>query len=329
MLAFAGCGNSGDSLRLTGSGASFPYPIYSTWFKAYSRASDNVIIDYQAKGSGAGIRDFINRTVDFAGSDAAMTDAEIAEVDGGVIMLPITAGKIVIAYNLPGVTEPLRLPRDVYPAIFEGRITRWDHPAIAAANPGLGLPDLEVTVVRRADSSGTTYAFTNHLAAISASWRQGAGVGKTVVWPDSDKFVAAPKNDGVTATILQTPGAIGYIEYGYAKFGKVPAAMLENAAGAYVAPGPDSGRAALAGSHLPGDMRIWITDPPDSAAYPIVTYTWLLVRRTYDDAAKASALADLLEYCLGDGQRVAGELGYIPLPEDVAARARTAVASIL
>ena len=317
-----------QSIRLTGSGASFPYPIYSNWFKTYSRKTDNVIIDYQAKGSGAGIRDFINNTVDFAGSDAAMTDAEIAEVEGGVLMLPVTAGEIIIAYNLPGISQALRLSRETYPAIFLGEITRWNDAAIAASNPDVDLPDLPITVVRRADSSGTTFAFTNHLAAVADSWREGPGVGKTVVWADSDKIIAAPKNDGVTATIMQTPGAIGYIEYGYARFAKVQMAALENRAGVYAVPGLESGQAALANAELPDDLRVWIPDPSGEAAYPIVTYTWLLLKKKPSDSAKAAALADLVEYCLTEGQAIADRMGYIPLPQTTVDRVRAAVADM-
>src|SRR5262245_48781650 len=203
-----------DRVRLTGSGASFPFPLYSAWFKAFGNAHRSVAVDYQAKGSGAGIQDFINHTVDFAASDAAMTDEEIAKVPGGVQLLPMTAGEITLAYNVAGVKE-LKLPRDVYAGIFLGKVTRWSDPRIKAANPGATLPDQEITVVRRADSSGTTYVFTNHLAAISEEWKKGPGVGTTVKWPASDKFVASPKNDGVAATLRQTPGAIGYVEYAF------------------------------------------------------------------------------------------------------------------
>ena len=183
--------------------ARFPFPIYSTWFKQFSKETPGVIVDYQAKGSGAGIQDFINHTVDFAGSDAAMTDAEMAKVEGGVVLIPITAGEIVIAYNLPGNPAGLKLPRDVYPQIFLGKITRWNDPKIAAANPNLKLPDLPITVVRRSDASGTTFVFTKHLSAISPEFAKQVGFGTTVEWPKSDKIVGAPKNDGVTATIRQ------------------------------------------------------------------------------------------------------------------------------
>jgi phosphate transport system substrate-binding protein len=324
LLVTQGQAVHAEVLRLTGSGASFPYPIYSNWFKAYSRATPGVIVDYQAKGSGAGIRDLINGTVDFAASDAAMSDAEIAEMPEGVALLPLTAGAIVVAYNVPGLNVPLKLGRDVYPDIFLGRITRWDDPRLQAENPDARLPDLPITVVRRADSSGTTYAFTKHLAAVSPAWAEGPGIGKTVVWPDSDKIVAAPKNDGVTATIRQTPGAIGYIEYGYARFAKVPMAALENQAGRHVSPSLESGRAALTDARLPDDLRIWLPDPPGEAAYPIVTYSWLLLDRRRLASEHGPALRDLIEYCLTTGQGVADRMGYIPLPEAVVARVRQA-----
>ena len=228
--------------RLIGSGASFPFPIYSAWFKDFSKNTPGATVDYQAKGSGAGIQDFIKRTVDFAASDAAMTDEEIAQVEGGVVLLPMTAGEIVLAYNIPGVGSGLKLPRDVYPDIFLGKITKWNDPRIAAANPGVKLPDLPITVVRRSDSSGTTFVFTKHLSAISEDFKKGPGFGTSVQWPASDKIVAAPKNDGITATIKQTPGAIGYIEYGYAKLTKAHVAALQNKAGKYVEPEQSLGR---------------------------------------------------------------------------------------
>lgn len=317
-----------SQVRLTGSGASFPYPIYSTWFKSLSRQVDGLIIDYQAKGSGAGIRDFINGTVDFAGSDAAMTDHEISEVAGGVLMVPMTAGAIVVSYNLPELDKPVRLPRSVYPAIFLAEITRWNDPAIAAANPGVALPNLPITVVRRADSSGTTFAFTNHLAAVSESWSEGPGIGKTVVWPDSDKVIASPKNDGVTATIMQTPGAVGYIEYGYARYASLPMALLENSAGRYIEPSLESGRAALADAAIPDDMRIWIPDPQGEGAYPIVAYSWLLLKKSIDDPTRRKRLVEMIGYCLTEGQRIADRLGYLPLPAQVVQKAQAEVARL-
>jgi len=317
-----------DTLRLTGSGATFPFPLYSAWFKAFSAKQKTVSVDYQGKGSGAGIQDFTNHTVDFAASDAAMTDEQIAKVPGGVQLLPMTAGEIVIGYNLPGNPKALKLPRDVYPAIFLGKITKWSDPKLKAANPGVSLPDLDITVVRRADSSGTTFVFTSHLSAISEEWKKGPGSGTTVNWPKGDKVVASPKNDGVTATIKQTPGAIGYIEYAFAKFSKIEMAQLQNKAGQFVSPGGEGGPAALASVPLPPDLRAWVTDPEGAKAYPISTYTWMLFYKENKDPKKAAALRQMVEYCLTEGQKAAQGMGYIPLPESVVAAVRKASASI-
>src|SRR5215510_4618469 len=276
-------GQAQDRLRLTGSGASFPFPIYSAWFKAFSAKQKSVTVDYQAKGSGAGIQDFVNHTVDFAASDAAMTDAEMAKVPGGVQLLPMTAGEIVLAYNLPGNPKGLKLPRDVYAGIFLGTITKWSDPKLKAANPGVNLPDTDITVVRRADASGTTFVFTQHLSAISEEWKKAHGIGTTVNWPKSDKFVASPKNDGVTATIKQTPGSIGYIEFAFAKLAKVDFAMLQNKAGQFVAPGTGGGVDALLSVKLPADLVAWLPDPEGAKAYPITTYTWMIFRKKNGD----------------------------------------------
>jgi phosphate transport system substrate-binding protein len=322
-----------EDMRLTGSGASFPFPLYSSWFKDFSKQSQGITVDYQAKGSGAGIQDFINNTVDFAASDAAMTDEEIAKVKQGVVLLPMTAGEIVLSYNLAGINE-LKLPRDVYAGIFMGAIDKWNDPKIAAANPGVKLPDQNITVVARSDSSGTTYVFTDHLSAVSAAFKSTVGQGTTVQWPKS--FVKAPKNDGVTATVKQTPGAIGYIEYGYAIATTQPMAILQNKAGQFVAPGDEAGKAALAGAEfptktLPGsaapDLRVWVSDPAGETAYPIASFTWMLFYQDQDDA-KAKVLRDMVEYGLTKGQAMAPKMGYIPLPDSVVARVRKAVALI-
>ncbi len=319
--------------RLVGSGASFPFPIYTTWFKAFSEQNSDATIDYQSKGSGAGIQDFINRTVDFAASDAGMTDEEIKQVKGGTVLLPMTAGEIVLAYNISGVGEGLKLPRDVYPEIFLGNITKWNDPKITEANPDLDLPDENITVVRRSDSSGTTFNFTNHLNAVSEEWAAGPGVGKTVEWPSKSNFVAGPKNDGVTALIKQTPGAIGYIEYGYAKLTGAVTAALQNKAGNYVAPGSEAGAAALASAEFPTtplpesgdtpDLRVFIPDPAGDESYPIATFTWMMFYRQ-QDPKKAEILRNMVEYGLTDGQKVADQLGYIPLPEAVIEKVRAA-----
>ena len=294
-------------VKLNGSGASFPFPIYAKWFKDFSKENDGIRVDYQAKGSGAGIQDLINGVVDFAASDAAMKDDEMAQVKQGVVLLPMTAGEVVLAFNLDGVDE-LKLPRDVYPEIFLGNITKWNDPKIAAANPGVDLPDEDITVVVRSDSSGTTYVFTGHLSYIDDAFKAAVGQAKAPNWPDSDRFIKAPKNDGVTAQIKQIPGSIGYIEYGYAKLTKQPTAMLENKSGKFVAPGPESGAAALASAEFPGgtlpnsdvpNLIAWVWDPAGEDAYPIATMTWLLLYKDQDDD-KAAALRKLVEYCTSE-----------------------------
>ena len=322
-------------VRLNGSGASFPFPLYSKWFKDYSAQSDDTRIDYQAKGSGAGIQDLINGTVDFAASDAAMNEEEMAQVKQGVVLLPLTAGEVVLAYNLDGVTE-LKLPRDVYPKIFTGEISNWNDPSIAAANPDVSLPDEPITVVVRSDSSGTTYVFSGHLSTVSETFKEQIGQSKSPQWPQSQSFVKAPKNDGITATIKQTPGAIGYIEYGYAKLTNTESALLENASGTFVSAGADSGAAALASAEfndatLPGsdvpDLISWVWDPQGESSYPIVSFTWLLAYAEQDDE-KAAALRDFVDYAVTEGQKSSDEMGYIPLPENVVAKVRDASAFI-
>lgn len=313
--------------RLTGSGASFPFPIYSAWFKDFSSKSDGITVDYQSKGSGAGIQDYLNKVVDFAASNSAMKDEDIAKAEGNVVLLPMTAGEIVLIYNLPGVTE-VKLPRDVYPEIFLGNITNWNDPKIAEANPGVTLPDMPITVVVRSDSSGTTFNFTGHLSAIDAAFKDGPGFGNSVQWPSTDKLVKAPKNDGVTATVVQTPGAIGYTEYGYAKLTGTPMADLENKAGKFIKAGGEGGSDALASAQFDDQMRAFITDPDGENAYPIATFTWMVFPKSVADPAKADAMKKLVEYGLTDGQAMAESLGYIEMPEAVIEKVRTAAEKI-
>lgn len=317
-----------ENIRLTGSGASFPAPIYLTWFKDFSKKSDGVTVDYQSKGSGAGVQDFLNRTVDFAASDSAMSEADMAKVGEGVQLLPMTAGEIVLAYNLPGNPKGLKLPREVYSNIFLGNITRWNDPQIAAANLELKLPDTPITVVVRADSSGTTAVFTKHLSAINADFKQKLGEGNTVNWPATDKFIKSPKNDGVTATVRQTPGAIGYIEYGFAKLAKVDFAQLQNKAGQYVVPNAESGAEALAAVNMPENLVAWLPDPDGAKSYPITSYTWMIFRKDNGNPAKAKAMRDMVEYSLTEGQKIADSMGYIPLPPSVVEQVRKASANI-
>ena len=320
-------GSAMAETQLTGSGASFPAPIYTTWFKEFSRANKDIQVNYQSKGSGAGIRDFQDHTVDFAASDAAMTDEEMAGIKEGVQLLPMTAGEIVLAYNLKGIKD-LKLSREVYSGIFLGTIKKWNDPKIAAANPGVKFPDEDITVVARADASGTSYVFTQHLSAISPEFKKAPGFGTNVNWPESVKMVKSPKNDGVTATITQTPGAIGYIEYGFARMAKVEMASLENKEGKFVAPGLEGGQAALSNAVIPENMRVWLPDPTGNESYPIATYTWMVFYKQYQDASKVEALKKMVTYCLDHGQKIADQAGYIPLPANVIQKVKAALVNI-
>jgi|SRR5579862_1861787 len=325
-IGAASCGSAGpEPVDLKGAGATFPAPLYGRWFKDYSDAHSNVRVDYAPVGSGTGITQFTNKTVDFGASDAAMTDDEISKVAQGVQLIPMTAGIIVLAYNVPDVTTPLHLSRSAYAGIFLGKITSWDAPEIASANPGVKLPKLNISVVHRADSSGTSFAFTQHLSEISPEWKAGPGTSKSPNWPTG---IGSNHNDGVTASVKQNPGSIGFIEYGYAKSTGLPLAWLENKAGKYVEPGTPSAQAALAGAPFPENLRLFIPDPDAPGAYPIVTYTWLLAYRNYTDPKTADALKDLVRYCLGPGQTISEELGYVPLPDSVASQSLKALDNI-
>ena len=320
--------NASADVTLNASGATFPAPIYGRWFAEYNKVHPDVRVNYQGVGSGQGIKDFTAGLTDFGASDAAMTDDEMAAVKtGGVILLPMTAGSIVISYNLPGVEKVLQLPRDVYPAIFTGEITRWNDPKIAAANPGVKLPDLPITVASRADGSGTTFNFTGHLAAISADFKTKIGQGKQVKFPG----VAGKGNPGVAALIKGTPGTIGYVEYGFAAHEKLPMATLQNQSGKFVAPTPESGSAALAQVPLPENLRAFITDPAGDNSYPIVTYTWWLVHTDYTGKpGVADAIKALGTWCLTEGQKpeLSSKLGYLPLPANVVTKVQAALATV-
>lgn len=328
IFAFNGCGGSqaGTSsvVKLQGAGASFPAPLYSKWFKTYSATHSNVQIDYQSVGSGSGVKSFVDKTVDFGASDAAMKPEDIARVDTGVQLLPMTAGSIVLTYNLPGISG-LKLSRNAYTGIFLGKVTKWNDPAIAAANPGVQLPDTAINVVVRADSSGTTFVFTKHLSAVSEEFAKNPGTNNMPAWPVGTR---SKGNEGVTASIKTTPGAIGYIEFGYAKSQGLPMATLENKSGNYIVPTTESGQAALAAAELPADMIVWQSDPSVKEAYPIVTYTWLLCYKQYSDKKKVEVLKELLNYCVTDGQKEAEALGYIPLPPKVVEAVKAAAQNL-
>src|SRR3974390_1308175 len=285
-------GSKGNGVKLQGAGASFPAPLYLEWFKSYSGAHPNVQVDYQSVGSGSGVKSFMDKTLDFAASDAAMKPEDMAKVEGGVQLLPMTAGAIVLAYNLPELPN-LRLSREDYVGIFLGKITKWNDPAVVKANPGAKLPNTPINVVVRADSSGTTFVFSKHLSAISPEFNKSVGINTMPNWPVGTK---SKGNEGVTASLMTTPGSIGYIEYGYAKAQKVPFATLENKSGKYVQASTASGQAALASATLPDDMIVWAKDPETPDAYPIVTYTWLIAYKKYSDKTKAQTMQDLVRY---------------------------------
>jgi phosphate transport system substrate-binding protein len=301
--------------QLQGAGATFPAPLYQRWIAEFTKTHSGVQINYQGIGSGAGIKQFTQGLVAFGASDAAMTDEEISKVKQGAVLIPATAGSIVLAYNLPGVDD-LKLSREAYAGIFLGKVTKWNDPAIAKANPGVKLPDLDISACERSDGSGTTFVFTQHLSAISPAFQDKVGKGTTVTWPAG---VAGKGNDGVTALIKQSPGAIGYVEYGYAAINKLRFAALENKAGNYVKATPESGAATLAEAQFPPNLlRAWVPDPTGKDAYPIATFTWLLLYKTYADQGKWNTVKAFVTFGLTDGQQFSNALGYIPLPKPVA-----------
>lgn len=314
-------------MQIHGSGASFPNRIYSIWFLLFNRDNNDLSVTYTAKGSGGGIRDFIAHKTDFGASDAAMSEEEIAKVEEGVQLLPMTAGEVVLAYNLYGIKN-LKIPRSIYPDIFLGKIKKWNHPKIIQANPGVSIPDLNITVISRADSSGTTFVFTKHLSAISKTFAQQVGYGKKVKWPAEVTMMSSQINAGVASIIKQVEGAIGYVDYGFAKLVALKMAHLQNKAGSYIAPGIEGGQASLAQATLPDNMVAWLPDPDGADSYPITTYTWMMFYKQYQDPEKAEQLRNMVNYTLDYGQKLSLQYGYIPLPDAVIERVRTAAENI-
>lgn len=322
LICVTACGSPSGGVflhpvSLIGTGASFPALLYQSWFIMLNRQIPDLRINYQSTGSGAGVEQFKSRTVDFAASDVAMTDAEIETIPEGVLLLPMTAGSLVLAYTLPGIPDGLRLTRSAYTQIFLGEITHWQDPAIQQANPEVSLPNLPIIVVHRADGSGSTEVLTKHLSAISPVWQSTCGSGKTIAWSNKGQHIGAKGNEGVTAQLLQTPGSIGYIDYSYAVNTLVTMAALENQAGQFIFPSLSNAATALESSPLPDNLKVFILDPPGSESYPLVTYTWLLAYQQYADPEKARAMEILIEYGLNQGQQVAPHLGYVPLPLSV------------
>ena len=310
--------------QLSGAGATFPAPLYQRWSVEYNRQVPAIQVNYQSVGSGAGVKNFLQGVVDFGASDAAMTDEEMAKSPRGAVLIPATAGSVVLAYNLPEVKN-LRLSREAMAGIYLGKITKWNDPAILSSNPDTPLPATPINVAYRSDGSGTTFVFTQHLAAISPEFDEQVGFDKSVTFPVG---IGGKGNEGVTALIKQSPGTIGYIEFGYAEQNGLSCAALENKSGQFIAPTPESGAAALASVEMPENLRVWPVDPAAPDAYPITTFTWLLLYKKYDDAAKLKALKDFVTYGLTEGQSFATDLGYIPLPGSVVAKANAALGTI-
>ena len=311
--------------QLQAAGATFPAPLYQRWIAEYTKANPDVQINYQGVGSGAGIKQFTQNLVSFGASDAAMTDKEISAVKQGVVLIPATAGSIVLAYNLPGV-ENLKLSREAYAGIFLGKITKWNDPAIAKTNEGVKLPDFAITVCERSDGSGTSFVLTKHLSAISPEFKDKVGEGTSVTWPIG---VAGKGNDGVTALIKQNKGGIGYVEYGYAQHNKLPFAALQNKAGEFVTATTASGAATLATTQFPPNLlRAWPSDPEGKDCYPIATFTWLLLYQKYDNSQIGQAVQKFVNWGLTEGQKFSEELGYIPLPKEVVDKSLEALKSV-
>jgi len=312
---------------IVGAGATFPQPLFQAWDSEYLRLKPTVNILYEGVGSGEGIKRFIDEKVDFGASDAAMKDSEIQQVPRGVNLIPITAGMIVLAYNIHGFDGDLNLPRDVYTKIFLGEITRWDDPLIVAANPGVKLPKRSIQVIARSDSSGTTFVFTKHLAAISEKWKTGPGVGKEIDWPNA---LTGQGNAGVAQMVKTGYGSIGYMEYAFAKRLGLKVASLENKSKNYIYPSPESGTLALTlkDDNIPVNLRMFIPDPLQAGAYPIASYSWLLLYKKYSDDIKRNMLKENVIWRLTSGQGIARDMGYIPLPPSIADRSKKIVENI-
>jgi phosphate transport system substrate-binding protein len=312
-------------LAIKGAGATAPYPLYQKWFSDYAKVNPAVTVGYESVGSGAGVKQFIAETVDFGATDAALKDDEKSKVPtkrGKAIQIPSTGLFVVFAYNLDGV-DNLKLSRESFCGIVDGTIATWDDAKIAKDNAGATLPKEPITFVSRSDGSGTTSIFTKHIEKACPNWKGGSG--KSVDWP---KSIGAKGNEGVTTQIQQTKGAIGYTEYSYAKETKLKMATLQNKAGDFVTPTPETAALAMTGVTMPEDFGLSIPDPETKGAYPIVSLTWLLMYENYPDAAKVEALKGFVKWAAKDGKAAVVELGYIPLPEEVSAKALVAIEAI-
>ncbi len=311
---------------LNGAGATFPYPMYSKWFSEYNKAYPNIQINYQSIGSGGGIRQVLAQTVDFGASDGPMTDEQLSEAKTKILHIPTVLGADVPAYNIPGVTAELKFTPEALAGIFLGKITTWNDPAIAKTNPGVNLPSQTIIVVHRSDGSGTTYIWTDYLSKVSKEWANGPGKGTSVKWPVG---LGAKGNEGVSGMIRQMQGAIGYIELIYAVQNNISYGSVKNAAGTFVKASLDSvTEAAGSVKTMPADFRVSITNAPGKGAYPISSFTWLLIPAQSKDPAKGKILVDFLNWMLDHGEGMTSQLAYAPLPDNVAAKVRDAIKQV-
>jgi len=326
LLCLALCLPAIAQTTLNGAGATFPYPMYSKWFSEYHKAHPDVEINYQSIGSGGGIRQVLAGTVDFGASDGPMTDEQLAQAKTKILHVPTVLGADVPAYNIPGVTAELKFTPEALAGIFLGKITTWNDKAIASANPDVKLPNDQIIVIHRSDGSGTTYIWTDYLSKISAEWQGQAGKGTSVKWPVG---LGGKGNEGVAGMIRQMQGSIGYIELIYAIQNKIPYGVVKNAAGNFVKASLESVTAAAASApKMPADFRVSITNAPGKDAYPISSFTWLLIPAQSKDAAKGKILSDLLTWIVNDGQKMTADLAYAPLPESVATKVKTEIKQV-
>lgn len=316
-LAGLALGATAGAQDLTGAGATFPKQIYEKWFSEYA-AKTGVQINYQAIGSGGGIKQFTEGTVDFGASDAPMSDEEMSKLKAPAYHIPTVLGAVVLAYNIPDLAKPLNLTGPVIAGIFLGKITKWDDPAITSLNRGVKLPSKDILVVHRTDASGTTYIFSDYLTSVSSAWKAGPGTGKELKW---NVGLGGKGNDGVSGQVKQVPGAIGYVELAYARQNKIPYAAVKNSSGTFVMPSIESVTDAAAGiaSKLPAntDFRMSIVNAPGKNAYPISSFTYLLIAQTQTKAEKGKKLIDFIKWALHDGETYAAALDYAPLPKNV------------
>jgi phosphate transport system substrate-binding protein len=311
---------------INGAGATFPNPIYQKWFSEYHKAHSDVQFNYQSIGSGGGIRQVLAGTVDFGASDGPMSDEQLSQAKTRILHIPTVLGAVVPAYNVPGVSGDLKFTPQALAGIFLGKITTWNDPAIAKENAGVNLPNQSIIVIHRSDGSGTTFIFTDYLSKVSSEWANGPGKGTSVKWPVG---VGGKGNEGVAGQVRQLQGAIGYIELIYAVQNKIPYGMVKNASGNYVKASLDSVTAAAATTKsMPADFRVSITNASGKEAYPISSFTWLLIPEKSKDAGKGKILANFLNWMVDDGQKMTAELTYAPLPESVASKVKGAIKQV-